>query len=112
MQKSIKWQHGKDSAFKLCVYAVDRWLSFHSLDVKDKYRAKSEPGNEYNDLHKISGLQDLFEKGGSRGNGKYIGQQFDLMAVKVAYIIRNEGQKPCDANALLKCTQQQQWHST
>ena len=112
MQKSIKWQHGKDSAFKLCVYAVDRWLSFHSLDVKDKYRAKSEPGNEYNDLHKISGLQALFEKGGSRGNGKYIGQKFDLMAVKVAYIIRNEGQKPCDANALLKWTQQQQWHIT
>lgn len=111
-KKTIKWQHGKDSSYKLCVYANDRWLPFHSLDVKDKYKPKTEPGNEYNDLYKISALQNLFEKGGSQGRGKHIGQRFELLAVKVAYIVRNDGTKPCDANALLKWTPQQQWHRT
>lgn len=113
MQKrTIKWQHGQESDFKLCVYAGDRWLSFHSLDVRDKYKIKSDSGNEYNDLHKINGLQALFDKGGSVSKGKYLGQSFNLLAVKVAYIVRNDGTKPCDANALLKWTPERQWHRT
>ena len=54
-------------------------------------------------------LQRLFEKGGSDGNGKYLGQHFELLAVKCAYIVKAVN-KPSDATALLKWTPQHQWH--
>lgn len=107
--KKVAWKYAAESDFSLVVLANGRWMTFHSLDVKDKTRAKNAPGNEYTAIQKIEGLQRLFEKGGTEGSGRHPGQRFNRLAVEVGYILR-KGEQVGDKTCLFKWTAQRQWH--
>lgn len=104
-----QWRYGAESDFSLVIRANGIWLTFYSLDVKDKTRPKLAHGNEYSAIQKIEGLQALFEKGGTEGSGRHPGQHFNRLAVDVAYILR-KGEKVGDKTCLFKWSAQRQWH--
>ncbi len=61
-----KWIYGKESDFKLVVKNPDGWVTFYSHDTTSKFKAKGGSADR-TETEKIQKLQELLEKGGTRG---------------------------------------------
>ena len=84
-RRKTRWHYGQESEFKMLVFAGDRWLApLYSHDVPNKAIARGTRA-EYSAAQKIERLQQLFTKGGTRGNA------FSPLAVTFAVILPNFG---------------------
>jgi hypothetical protein len=91
-RRKTRWVYGRESSFKLLVFSSGNWLQpLYSHDVPNKAIAKGTRA-EFSDAQKIERLQQLFAKGGTRGNS------FNPTAVEFAAILPNFG-KMSDAVA-------------
>jgi len=83
--RPIRWEYGKESSFKLLLFNGHCWLPpLYSHDVPNKSIAKGTRA-EFSDTKKIERLQQLFLRGGTRGNN------FDSAQMDYAVIIPNFG---------------------
>ncbi len=84
-RRPIRWKYGTESSFKLLVFDGHRWLPpLYSHDVPNKGISKGTRA-EFSDDQKIARLQNLFSRGGTRGN------HFDSGHMTYAVIIPNFG---------------------
>lgn len=84
-RRKTRWKYGVESEFKMLVFIGGRWLApLYSHDVPNKAIAKGTRA-EFSQVQKIERLQQLFAKGGTRGNA------FNPMAVEFAAILPNFG---------------------
>lgn len=67
-RRAVRWKYGAESDYKLLVFTGERWLPpLYSHDVPHKAIAKGTRA-ELSAWQKIERLQQLFAKGGTRGN--------------------------------------------
>lgn len=84
-RRQIRWKYGTESSFKLLVFDGHCWLPpLYSHDVPNKGISKGTRA-EFSDTKKIERLQNLFSRGGTRGN------HFDSGKMTYAVIIPNFG---------------------
>jgi len=84
-RRKTRWHYGTESEFKMLVFSDDRWLApLYSHDVPNKAIARGTRA-EFSQVQKIERLQQLFAKGGTRGNA------FNPLAVTFAVILPNFG---------------------
>jgi hypothetical protein len=102
-RRKTRWHYGAESDFKMLVFAGDRWLPpFYSHDVPNKAIAKGTRA-EFSAAQKIERLQQLFAKGGTRGNA------FNPLAITFAVILPNFGKM---ADAVARWSPHSGWQAT
>ena len=100
--RKTRWIYGRESSFKLLVFTGERWLQpLYSHDVPNKAIVRGTRA-EFSQAQKIERLQQLFAKGGTRGNA------FNPMAVEFAVILPNFGKM---SDAVARWTPQSGWQT-